>query len=82
MNGKNRTQQTDPIRDASRRALAKPRRCFNPMDGLNANISLGSDYDTLGDILRPADKTEIDPFFKLSAGNLITMLFLADRWDL
>ena len=59
------------------RALAKRSRCMNPMDSLNPNsISLGSDCYTLGHILRPADKTQTagDPFFKLSGGNLITML--------
>jgi type IV secretory pathway TraG/TraD family ATPase VirD4 len=59
------------------RALAKRSRCMNPMDGLDpSSISFDSDCYTLGHILRPADKTQTggDPFFKMSGGNLITML--------
>jgi hypothetical protein len=50
----------------------------NPMDGPNG-ISLGSDCYKLGNIRRPADKTDTggDLFFELSGRNLITMLTAA-----
>jgi type IV secretion system protein VirD4 len=57
-------------------ALVKQSRCINPMDALDPQSeSFAGDCGELGQLLKAEEKgTGGDPFFKLSGGNLKTML--------